>query len=39
MPITIGHPDESDIPIIENYKGVVLLNGFVNPQQRPPAGQ
>ena len=34
MPITAGHPkDEPDVQIIENYKGIVQLNGFVNPQQ------
>jgi osmotically-inducible protein OsmY len=34
MPITAGHPkDEPDVQIIENYKGIVQLNVFVNPQQ------
>lgn len=33
MLITAGHPkDEPDGPIIENYKGIVQLSGFVNPR-------
>jgi hypothetical protein len=33
MLITAEHPkDEPDVPIIENYKGIVQSSGFATPQ-------
>ena len=34
MLINAEHPkDEPDVPIIENYKGIVQSSGFANPKQ------